>query len=528
MATARQRVYVISDLHLGGAPPANAGERGFQLCTQVDALAAFIGELATEPVDPDNRVELVINGDFVDFLAEAAPAGSLGGSPWSPLKEDPQLARQLLCDIAQRNQSVFTALANLQRRGHTLTLVLGNHDVELAFPAVRQALGTLLGVPPGGALRFFHDGEAYRVGDALIEHGNRYDRFNVVDHDALRRVCALQSRGQAVPEELRMPAPVGSQLVAELMNPIKGAYPFIDLLKPESTAAVPVLLALEPGMRTHAARLAALAWRASQHTYVTPAMPKRSGDISAVATTRRTGPADMGGRVGPVPLNADEADLQRVLAEALGPVTAAQFLAQISPPGAPPSLAAPVVRRSNGDIAARSGDITARSGDIASRGAWAGGVGLFKLVLGIGDIESASRLDALHTALQAFCDPLLFDQSLESAESPYFQAASELARGELRHVVFGHTHLARNVALPSGGRYLNSGTWADVMRVPDAVLGPDPKRARAALKDLVADIRARRFQSLIWQRPTYARLEVEGDHVKAASVEEYKGGHGVI
>ena len=289
MTTARQRVYVISDLHLGGAPPAHPGERGFQLCTQVDALAAFIDQLAAQPVCPDDRVELVINGDFVDFLAEEGPVAVAGGTPWSPIKDDPKLARQLLLDIAGRNQSVFAALAALQRRGHTLTLVLGNHDVELAFPAVRAALATLLGVPPSGALRFFHDGEAYRVGDALIEHGNRYDSFNVVDYDALRRVCALQSRGQAVPEELRLPAPVGSQLVAELMNPIKRDYPFIDLLKPESTAAVPLLLALEPGMRTHAARLAALAFKAAQHTYVTPARPKRSGDISALGGPRRAG-----------------------------------------------------------------------------------------------------------------------------------------------------------------------------------------------------------------------------------------------
>ncbi|HRI49676.1 MAG TPA: metallophosphoesterase, partial [Pseudomonadota bacterium] len=304
MATAQQRVYVISDLHLGGAPPAAPGERGFQLCTQVDALAAFIRQLADQPVAPDSRLELVINGDFVDFLAEEGPA-TAGGSPWSPIKEDPQLALSLLGDIVRRNQPVMTALAALQQRGHTLTLLLGNHDVELAFPVVRRALAEVLGVPPGGALRFIHDGEAYRVGDALIEHGNRYDRFNVVDHDALRRVCALQSRGQRVPEALRMPPPVGSQLVAEVMNPIKRDYPFIDLLKPESTAAVPLLLALEPKVRAHAARLAALALRASQHTYVTPAMPKRSGDVSAGSAARGgelgARVADLGARAGAAP-----------------------------------------------------------------------------------------------------------------------------------------------------------------------------------------------------------------------------------
>jgi UDP-2,3-diacylglucosamine pyrophosphatase LpxH len=509
MATVRQRVYVISDLHLGGAPPAVAGERGFQLCTQVAALAEFIGQLSAQPVAPDDRVELVVNGDFVDFLAEEAPAGAAGGSPWSPLKEDPKLARQLLADIAARNRQVFAALGEFHRRGHTLTLLLGNHDVELAFPMVRQALTTLLGLPAGAALRFLHDGEAYRVGDALIEHGNRYDRFNVVDHDALRRVCSLQSRGQRIPDDLRLPAPVGSQLVAEVMNPIKRDYPFIDLLKPESTAAVPLLLALEPGARGHAARLATLALKASQHTYVTPAMPKRSGDISAMAAPRS---ADLGARVADLgartaPRATDEADLQRVLVEALGPEAGGQFLAQLSAPGTPPEVA-------------RRGDIAARSGG------WSGGFGLLKLILGGG--AAASRLDALHTALQAFCDPALFDKSRESANSPYLKAASELAQGEIRHVVMGHTHLAREVALPSGGRYLNSGTWADLMRVPEAVLGDDPVLARTALGALVDDIQARRFQSLIWQRPTYARLELVDGCVQLASVEDYTGRHGAV
>lgn len=513
MATARQRVYVISDLHLGGAPAATPGGRGFQLCTQVDALAEFIGQLAAQPATAEDRLELVINGDFVDFLAEKAPPGAAGGAPWSPIKEDPALAQQLLSDITGRNRPVFAALAELQRRGHTLTLLLGNHDVELAFPAVRQALATLLGIPEGGALRFLYDGEAYRVGDALIEHGNRYDRFNVVDHDALRRVCSLQSRGQRVPDSLRMPPPVGSQLVAEVMNPIKLDYPFIDLLKPESTAAVPLLLALEPKARAHAARLATLAVKASQHTYVTPAMPKRSGDISAASTPRTAElgarVADLGARASTPPTGADEADLQRVLVEALGPEAGSRFLAQLTPPGAGPEPA-------------RRGDIAARSGG------WAGGISLLQLVLGGGEPASESRLAALHTALAAFCDPTLFDLHRESAKTPYFLAASELAQGDIRHVVMGHTHLARNIELPSGGRYLNSGTWADLMRVPEAVLGTDPQAARAALYELVQDIKAHRFQSLIWQRPTYARLELAGGRVQLASVEEYKGRHGPL
>jgi UDP-2,3-diacylglucosamine pyrophosphatase LpxH len=218
---AEHLVYVISDLHLGGALGPSASERGFRICTQGDALAAFIEALAGQPTGPGApRIELVINGDFVDFLAEEDEPVE-----WTALKEDPERARALLLRIVERNRDVFRALARLVERGHTLTVLIGNHDIELAFPVVRQALAAALGLRAGAQLRFLHDGEAYAVGDALIEHGNRYDPFNAVDFDALRRVRSIQSRGLAVPDDRRMPPPPGSQLVAEVMNPLKQHYP---------------------------------------------------------------------------------------------------------------------------------------------------------------------------------------------------------------------------------------------------------------------------------------------------------------
>jgi hypothetical protein len=216
--------------------------------------------------------------------------------------------------------------------------------------------------------------------------------------------------------------------------------------------------------------------------------------------------ADMGGRTAAPPRKTEEADLQRVLADALGPEAGSRFLAQL------------------GDGEGRA-EVT--RGDIASRSSWAGRFSLMKLFFG-GEPASKSRLDALHTAMLAFCDNALFDPSRESEQSPYLQAARELAQGDIRHVVMGHTHLMRDIALPSGGRYLNSGTWADLMRVPAAVLEAEPEHARAALQALVQDIQARRFQDLIWQRPSYARLALADGRVQEASVQEYKGRHGPL
>src|ERR1700704_4842229 len=77
-------VYVISDLHLGGAP-----QRGdvpsFQMCPPESRrrLARFIHQIRQPSPARAERdsVELVINGDLVDFLAEKpfepfTPSGS--------------------------------------------------------------------------------------------------------------------------------------------------------------------------------------------------------------------------------------------------------------------------------------------------------------------------------------------------------------------------------------------------------------------------------------------------------------------
>ena len=56
-------------------------------------------------------------------------------------------------------------------RGHRLTILLGNHDVELAMPWCGVNLESILRVEGRHDYHFIGNGEAYIVGDALIEHG---------------------------------------------------------------------------------------------------------------------------------------------------------------------------------------------------------------------------------------------------------------------------------------------------------------------------------------------------------------------
>ena len=497
----KREVYVISDLHIGGAYPESAslGERGFRICTRVRELTAFIGALAAKPA-AGARVELVINGDFIDFLAERRTPPL----EWSPFLHDPGTAVGKLREIVARDRALFDALGRLLACGHDLTLLLGNHDVELAIPQVRGELADALA---SERFRFLYDGEAYVIGDALIEHGNRYDPFNVIDHDLLRKFRSLLSRRQPVPAEYAFEAPAGSWMVADVMNPIKERYSFVDLLKPEVEATVPLLLALEPGLRRKLARVIPIAAQAARHRMREAALPSVGGDISARADDGAA--ASIGGDMGGLGANgtpASRSGSDRVLDEALERVLGSEtesFLAALDQ-GSPP------VDTVGGDIASGAEMLQTAAG-------------LFALLTsGAGSIES--RLPALLRAVRVLQNDRTFDRTFEPP-SEYTRAAEQLAReGGFRHIVFGHTHIARDLALGNEARYLNTGTWADLVQFPKDILSGPEQGVRECLRGFCEDIAQSRLAPYISFRPTYARIDVNDEGcVTRAALLDYTG-----
>ena len=495
---ARRQVYVISDLHIGGAYPESTtlGDRGFRICTHARELAAFIDALAEKPA-ASSPVELVINGDFIDFLAERRASPPV----WSPFLSEPAAAVEKLHEIVARDRPMFDALARLLARGHALVIALGNHDIELAIPQVRRALEDLFRAD-GRRFRFIYDGEAYVIGDTLIEHGNRYDNFNVVDHDRLRRFRSLLSRRQPIPPEHDFEAPPGSRMVAEVINPIKERYRFIDLLKPEVEAMIPLLLALEPGLRAKLARVLPIAADAARHRMREAALPALGGDISAGGRGEDVGGGDMGGLEAARPVAAPSAESERLrasLEKVLGP-DASSFLAAVE--------TGPAEDRVGGDISSGMDTLTMAAGLLSL------------LVSRSGDLQK--RLPALVRAVRAVQNDRTFDRDFEPP-NPFSRAAEQLAReGKFRHVVFGHTHLARVLPLPEGARYYNTGTWADLMRFPKEILTGSDTEIRDALGDFCADMAQGRFEPYIAFAPTYLRLDVdENDRVTSAELRDY-------
>jgi UDP-2,3-diacylglucosamine pyrophosphatase LpxH len=496
-------IYVISDLHLGGnyPVPPGPGKRGFRLCTRADAVAQFIDSL-TQKFPQEGPSELVINGDTVDFLAE----GDERPNTWSPFTGDPSRAVAKLETIVKRDLVVFESLERFLSKGGRLVVLLGNHDIELSLPAVRAAFRRALGVKAGYDFEFLYDGEAYIVGCALIEHGNRYDAWNQIDNDSLRRLRSFQSRRQDVPDEYNFIPPAGSEMVTSVINSIKLQYPFIDLLKPETAAVVPMLLALEPGYRNRLGTIAALAYQTLSHGLASAATPKFGGNISSLKTRgtpfgkniRSGGTSDGLAAVGVMPTGSTAAahstaggkdeSLKRALQSTLGD-DAEGFLRDIDAE----VIAANPLQQIGSPIS--------RS-DTVSRI-----LGFAALLLGRKSEAVEKRLPALLKAMQGMQNEDTFDTAKESA-TEYLEAAHELADRGFRYVVFGHTHQAKQVDLGNGRFYFNSGTWADVLRFPVEILKSQAE-APQELQTFVEQMKAGDFSRWTIFNPTYVRLDMD-------------------
>lgn len=465
-------VYVISDLHLGGVYPSSGdpNDRGFRICTRGAELARFVSALGQQP----EPVELVINGDMVDFLAEEDEGGG-----WSPFTADQDAAVRKLDAIIGRDQALFDAFGQLLERGHRLTILMGNHDIELALPAVRRRLAERIGVRAHHDYQFTCDGEAYSVGRALIEHGNRYDSWNVVDYDGLRRVRSLLSRKQPVPAEYAFQAPAGSHMVAHVINPIKVDYRLIDLLKPETGAAIPVLMALEPGYRSILTRVAALGLKARKHRLKDAALPSFAGDISSSESWSSDG-----------------------------------FSSDISAAAAAPDPLEIVLRQQMGagaDALLRNGPAEIGfADDISTRETVDRALGMARMLTSSSRALMDSRLPALLAAVRSLQNDNSFARDAECFPE-YLDAAKDLASNGFDFVVFGHTHLARDVAMPGSARYLNCGTWADVMRFPSEILAAPAPQALEGLHAFVEDLGAGRLHSWTSFMPTYIKIVLSDD-----------------
>jgi UDP-2,3-diacylglucosamine pyrophosphatase LpxH len=138
-----------------------------------DALAG-----ATGPVD----LELVLAGDIFDFDSVMAMPDE---PPWPVnwlerrrgLDPEQDKSRFKMEIILRDHPDWIAALRRFVLEGGRVVFVIGNHDLELYWPAVQRQLRAALDLPEAHAAAVRFCEWFYVSHDTLIEHGNQYDAY---------------------------------------------------------------------------------------------------------------------------------------------------------------------------------------------------------------------------------------------------------------------------------------------------------------------------------------------------------------
>ncbi len=228
---------IISDLHLANG---RAGLDGFGAQQQAALRGLLSATRPGGPLGDADDVEFIINGDCFDFLV------------LRPYLDDgiitPDIALQKWGEIESAHSAFFEALRNFLRiPDRRVTFIGGNHDVELAFAEVREAVQRAIctGDPALERNLFFCETRCYRpLPDVHIEHGHHYDFWNNTGE-------VWDEQGQPRSRQPdRLTLPIGTQYFQRAAYPVSIAYGYFDHLDPslDSSRQIALLCLFNPQM----------------------------------------------------------------------------------------------------------------------------------------------------------------------------------------------------------------------------------------------------------------------------------------
>jgi UDP-2,3-diacylglucosamine pyrophosphatase LpxH len=458
-------LYVVSDLHMGA-------DQRFQLFKETTLLARVIESLGSRR--QDHQIGLCINGDIVDFLADN-----------SAKCFDPSGAKQKLVSIIGGEcAEVWLAFrAFLKKKNHTLIVTLGNHDTELALPWVREEfLNQLTDGDKAlrGRIQLAFDGAGFacQVGRAnvLCVHGNDVDNWNCTDYERLRRIGRDLLAGLHVDEWVPN---AGSQLVVSVMNVLKQKYPFIDLLKPEVEAVIPILVTLSHDD--------------PQFGNMTSTIAKILGVARRLAwdTTRRAW-----GMLSAEELDTTEPRLQRECERRLVELLRHQLL-----DGNDHDLRIAAGESSQGYVEQqlRKGSLPLELLGGYDAQELGGRSDYFRQWFG------KDRIELLRKSLAR----LIRDQSFDRfTPDTTFRELDAQTNSRIHFLIAGHTHLERALKRrTSQTYYYNSGTWVHLMK-----LSPKALASTSQFNDMYEAIRSgdrAALQPFLLRRPAVVRIVAE-------------------
>jgi hypothetical protein len=223
-------VYVVSDLHLGPGQLPDGTMDPLEDFTAGKDFARFLAAIG----GGGSPVELVIAGDFLEVpqtlpdVGLASPADHLGSTEEESLRRVRVIMGQSP-EISSGHPEVFAALRRFMVEGNSITIIAGNHDIDLLWGKVWAAVFEAI-YPPGAAgdLRLYE--YSYSVGGpagrVYIEHGHEHDKANRFG-DQMTMPFAIDDQGLR-----RLKRCWGTLFVEKVYNLLERDRWFIDNVKP--------------------------------------------------------------------------------------------------------------------------------------------------------------------------------------------------------------------------------------------------------------------------------------------------------
>ena len=205
---------VISDLHLGkGRVVQGGGTNPLEEFYYSERLVEFFQYYSSGQFK-DYEVELIINGDFLNFLQV-----DFRGHFLTVFTEG--VCLEVLKSIIDGHRKVFETLKSFANQpGRSLTYIVGNHDMAMLWPACREYLNQAV----GSSIRFKNI--VYFFDGVHIEHGHMHEAANRMDP---RRFFLKKNLAEPI-----LNLPFGSHFFVDLVLKIKQRYPYVDKIRPFS------------------------------------------------------------------------------------------------------------------------------------------------------------------------------------------------------------------------------------------------------------------------------------------------------
>jgi UDP-2,3-diacylglucosamine pyrophosphatase LpxH len=214
---------IVSDLHMGD------GGKGDDFVDDKNQFATFVDERAKTPEGRDGEIELIINGDFLEFAQVLPEAYTLNSSEfWCSESES---LKKLDC-ILKGHPKVFEALGRFAKLKNRVTLFPGNHDIDLHWKGVQKKISESI---PGVNIETQEITYERYGGKLRISHGHLFKTIDPANGFKCWCNPILSQPKDSDPKRLEM-CP-GTLFVVKFVNFLEAKYPFADNLHPETALA---------------------------------------------------------------------------------------------------------------------------------------------------------------------------------------------------------------------------------------------------------------------------------------------------